>query len=72
MVASEPELAELRTWYSKKQGYEISKAVVQQLLTMDAVVYSIRERHPEVFGGSLWRDLLLALDALRVDVGTRA
>ena len=55
-----------------KRRVLVSKAVVEKLLTMDAVVNSMAERHPQVFGGSLWRDLLLALDALRVDVGLRA
>jgi len=46
----------------------VSRDVITDLLTAEVMVWNLKDRHPEIFGGSLWRDLLIALDALRLDV----
>lgn len=50
----------------------ISRRTVERLLELDATVSALRDRHPELFNGNLWRELLASLYLLRFEVGNRA
>lgn len=45
--------------------------VVEELLGLDATVEALSVRHPEAFGGAMWKQLRVALYWLRVDTEGR-